>query len=440
MCVSYNIFIFADKTRLEKTKNHNYIIMSRYMKHIWTICLFLYGWTAGAQEVRDSVRVHFRQGYSTFSPAQYNNQSTLDSMLSRMWQYTSDSSLRLSHISIIGGASPEGSIPLNRRLSQRRAKSLRSYLQERLLLPDSLIHSSFVGRDWNGLIKSAATTDSLPYQEETLALLRQIAADTVSGDRKDPLNSLISLHGGIPYRYMYRHLFPELRAVKLLFHYEPTQTVVHDTICQTDTVYIRDTIYIATRQETVPASDAAARRPYYLAIKTNMLYDLLLVPNIGVEVYLGKNWSAGGNWMYAWWKTDRKQRYWRTYGGDLYLRRWLGSKAKAKPLTGHHLGLYGGIVTYDFELGGRGYLGDKWSYHAGIEYGYAHPIARRLNLEFNIGIGYLGGEYKEYLPIDNHYVWQATKRRHWFGPTKAEISLVWLIGRGNINQGKGGKK
>lgn len=361
-------------------------------------------------------------------------------MLSRMWQYTSDSSLRLSHISIIGGASPEGSIPLNKRLSQKRAKSLRTYLQERLLLPDSLIHSSFVGRDWNGLIKSAATADSLPYQEETLAPLRQIAADTVSGDRKDPLNSLISLHGGIPYRYMYRHLFPELRAVKLLFHYEPTQTVVHDTICQTDTVYIRDTIYIATRQETAPASDAAARRPYYLAIKTNMLYDLLLVPNIGVEVYLGKSWSAGGNWMYAWWKTDRKHRYWRTYGGDLYLRRWLGSKAEAKPLTGHHLGLYGGIVTYDFELGGRGYLGDKWSYHAGIEYGYAHPIARRLNLEFNIGIGYLGGEYKEYLPIDDHYVWQATKRRHWFGPTKAEISLVWLIGRGNINQGKGGKK
>ena len=410
------------------------------MKYIWTICLFLYGWTAGAQEVRDSVRVHFRQGYSTFSPAQYNNQSTLDSMLSRMWQYTSDSSLRLSHISIIGGASPEGSIPLNKRLSQKRAKSLRTYLQERLLLPDSLIHSSFVGRDWNGLIKSAATTDSLPYQEETLALLRQIATDTLSKSGKDPLNDLIRLRGGIPYRHMYRHLFPELRAVKVLFHYEPAQTFIHDTIYQTDTVYLHDTIYIAVPQKITQTEEATARRPYYLSIKTNMLYDLLLVPNIGVEVYLGKSWSAGGNWMYAWWKTDRKHRYWRTYGGDLYLRRWLGSKAKAKPLTGHHLGLYGGIVTYDFELGGRGYLGDKWSYHAGIEYGYAHPIARRLNLEFNIGIGYLGGEYKEYLPIDNHYVWQATKRRHWFGPTKAEISLVWLIGRGNINQGKGGKK
>jgi|GEM_PF-6135277 len=44
--------------------------------------------------------------------------------------------------------------------------------------------------------------------------------------------------------------------------------------------------------------------------------------------------------------------------------------------------------------------------------------------------------YKEYLPQDGHYVWQSTKRRHWIGPTKAEISLVWLIGRGNTNNTK----
>ena len=218
--------------------------MSGYTKHIWLLCLFLYGWTAGAQEVKDSVRVHFRQGVSTFSPTQYNNQNALDSILSRMWRYTNDSSLRLHHISIIGGASPEGSIPLNKRLSQRRAKSLRSYLQERLLLPDSLIHSSFVGRDWNELTRLAATTDSLPYREETLAQLRQIATDTLSKSGKDPLNDLIRLRGGIPYRHMYRHLFPELRAVKVLFHYEPAQTFIHDTIYQTDTVYLHDTIYI----------------------------------------------------------------------------------------------------------------------------------------------------------------------------------------------------
>ena len=182
------------------------------------------------------------------------------------------------------------------------------------------------------------------------------------------------------------------------------------------------------------------KKPWYMAIKTNMLYDVALVPNVGVEVYLGKNISVVGNWMYSWWKSDKKSWYWRTYGGDLAVRYWLGQAAQNKPLTGHHLGLYGQILTYDFEVGNRGYLADKWTYGGGLEYGYALPIARRLNIDFTLGVGYLGGEVKEYLPIDGHYVWQLTKQRQWFGPTKLEISLSWLIGRGNINKDKGGKR
>lgn len=92
-------------------------------------------------------------------------------------------------------------------------------------------------------------------------------------------------------------------------------------------------------------------------------------------------------------------------------------------------------------MGGKpgGTLFDQAHFGAGIEYGYSHPIARRLNLDFTIGVGYLGGKCYEYLPIDNHYVWQTTKQRRWFGPTKAEVALVWLIGRGNTNR-KGGKR
>ena len=193
----------------------------------------------------------------------------------------------------------------------------------------------------------------------------------------------------------------------------------------------------------VVVNQAAAEKvekPFYMDIKTNMLYDVALVPNIGAEFYLGKNFSVVGNWMYSWWKSDKVAWYWRTYGGDLGVRYWFGKAAKEKPLTGHHVGLYGQIITYDFELGGRGYLGDKWTYGGGIEYGYSLPVAERLNIDFNLGLGYLGGEYKEYLPIDGHYVWQVTKRRQYLGPTKAEISLVWLIGRGNVNKEKGGKR
>ena len=125
-----------------------------------------------------------------------------------------------------------------------------------------------------------------------------------------------------------------------------------------------------------------------------------------------------------------------------------GKAAQKKPLTGHHLGVYGQIFTYDFEVGGRGYMGgvpggtlwDKMNYIAGLEYGYSLPIRSRLNIDFSIGVGYWGGIYYEYLPMDNCYVWQATKQRHWFGPTKAEISLVWLIGRCNYNKEKGGRR
>ena len=71
---------------------------------------------------------------------------------------------------------------------------------------------------------------------------------------------------------------------------------------------------------------------------------------------------------------------------------------------------------------------DDWSFGGGVAYGYAMPIARRLNLDFSIGLGYFRGDFKEYQPIDEHYVWQRTKRRNWIGPTKAEITLVWHIG------------
>lgn len=94
-------------------------------------------------------------------------------------------------------------------------------------------------------------------------------------------------------------------------------------------------------------------------------------------------------------------------------------------------------VTWAASPGGT--LWDKMNYAVGIEYGYSLPVGRRLNLDFVLGVGYWGGEYQKYDPIDNHYLWKETRQRHWVGPTKAEVSLVWLIGRGNYNE-KGGKR
>ena len=105
-------------------------------------------------------------------------------------------------------------------------------------------------------------------------------------------------------------------------------------------------------------------------------------------------------------------------------------------------------MTYDFEFGGKGWMGgipggtlwDRCNTVAGIEYGYSLPIGRRLNIDFTIGVGYMGGKLVDYVPGNGFYIWQKTRHFNWFGPTKAEISLVWLIGRGNYNAKKGGLK
>lgn len=338
---------------------------------------------------------------------------------------------------IYASSSPEGPAALNQRLAIRRAEKARALLID--LFPQfdpRNIKVESRTNDWSGVILAIRRDSSIVNKNALLKVL----TDPRIKDKTAALRA-------IPEAY------DEIR--NGLLNYMRTATVTIQVIGKKDEfsdIEPRPLIPAVSSVEApaikppvdaplpIPQTVPDIRSPFYMAVKTNMLYDLALVPNIGVEFYLGKNISVAGNWMYAWWKNDRIAWYWRTYGGDLAVRYWFGKEAQKKPLAGHHVGLYGQIITYDFETGGRGYLGDRWSYAGGIEYGYSLPIARRLNIDFNLGVGYLGGEFKEYLPIDGHYVWQATKMRHYIGPTKLEVSLVWLLGWGNENHGKGGKR
>lgn len=408
-----------------------------------------------ASGVCDSVKIYFQQGKIDVLPSFSSNKASLDRISDSLYASRADSIYRLQRILIVGGASPEGSIGLNRWLSEKRAQALFDYLSCYGELPDSLKSMRFLGRDWDGLIRLAENDAELPYRVETLELLRTISREVHSGilTGVDPLQRLKRLRGGIPYAHMYRWLFPELRALSLYLFYEkvlnpaaPPKCVLHQMPELSFPILKIDTIRPLVCIKLFP--QPRSPKPFYMALKTNMLYDLLAMPNIGAEFYLGRNFSAVANWMYAWWHTDRRHRYWRVYGGDIALRWWFGNAARSKPLTGHHIGAYAGVVTYDFEWGGRGYMGgipggtlwDRCNHMFGAEYGYSLPIARRFNIDFSLGLGYLGGEYREYTPIDDCYVWQITKRRRFFGPTKAEISFMWLIGHENWNEKKGDRR
>ncbi|MDE6408760.1 MAG: DUF3575 domain-containing protein [Muribaculaceae bacterium] len=406
--------------------------------------------TLYAVEKTDTIKILFHQGHSEIDPTLRGNSTAL----SRLDSIFSPEGTKLRNIQIIGGASPEGSVHLNNNLSDKRAEKILSLLPCESQEEKPAIELSFVGRDWQSLLECVESDPNVPYKSETITLLKEINAKLSgeNGEREadDFLNSLKELKGGIPYRYLYYNTFPSLRASRVYLSYYALPSYnadIEGPALTIDNPFIDANIIIPRYDmiETLPKK----KRNFYMALKTNMLYDALALPSLSAEFYLGKNFSAVANWTYGWWDTDRTHHYWRAYGGDIAVRWWFGKKALEKPLTGHHIGVYGGIFTYDFEFGGTGYMGGLphetlWNRSlrmAGIEYGYSLPVAKRLNIDFTIGIGYMGGKYIKYIPDNGRYLWQSTHKINWFGPTKAEVSLVWLIGPGNCNLSKkGGEK
>lgn len=407
--------------------------------------------TGSAQSL--STKVWFKQSHSEIDTAFRCNGAHLERMIAAIDSMRrADSVIQITAIRVVGAASPEGSYRFNKELSRRRAESIFRYLSGRLELDESIVERTGLGRDWAGLQILVAKDGDMPDSARVAAVI-STAIEAVDDDdataNDAALQQLRHIDGGKPYRRAYRRDFPDLRYSQIFVDYfsRPAPQVIAPAPELPDTDHLTAVGEVVTVD--YPIADislpAASCSPFYMDLRTNMLYDALALPNIGAEFYLGRGWSVGVNGMYGWWSNSNRHRYWRAYGGEINARRWLGQRAAEKPLSGHHLGLYAGVVTYDFEFGHTGYMGgkpggtllDRCNYYGGIEYGYSLAVGRRLNIDFSIGIGYLGGKYVKYTPCpEGGYLWQSTHRLGWFGPTKAEISLVWLIGCGNQNEKK----
>ena len=416
-------------------------------KHLFILLAFLLpSFALHAENEIDSVKVYFRVSHTEIDPDFHDNGVTLDSIFHKL---STDSRLygptrRLSSVTVTGAASPEGSVQFNRYLSEKRAGAIFDEFRSRGLLTDSLTSFDFLGRDWRGLLSEVENDSMVPYKADVIDLLNKING---SNPPAHPLVELKSLHEGVPYRYLHSELFPDLRFSRLTVEYERLFPHIRIPDLQLDMPDITANGCASLLPLPVALGSVKECRPFYMALKTNMLYDALLLPNIGAEIYVGKNISLTADWMYGWWDRDRTHYYWRAYGGNIGARWWFGNPAHEKPLTGHHLGLFAGVITYDFELGKGGIMGglphgtlwDRCNFISGLEYGYSLPVTRRLNIDFSLAIGYMGGKYLKYEPKYGFYIWQSTHRLRWMGPTKAEISLVWLIGCDNWNRSKGGR-
>ncbi len=169
------------------------------------------------------------------------------------------------------------------------------------------------------------------------------------------------------------------------------------------------------------------------AIKSNLLHDAVLTPDLGVEMSLARRFSVGVEGVWAWWSRHSANRCWRIYGGWAHMDYWFGRQSNERALTGHHVGVYGSLLSYDFEFGNTGWQSPELTYGVGLSYGYSIEIAPRLNLDFSIRVGYSGGDVVKYEPQCGQYVCLSHCFKRYFGPTDIGITLVWFPGKGRRN-------
>ncbi len=169
------------------------------------------------------------------------------------------------------------------------------------------------------------------------------------------------------------------------------------------------------------------------ALKTNLLFDAITAVNLEIEVPIGSRYSVAAEWIFPWWLTDSRQRCFELLCGTVEGRYWLGKqRTEEDQLLGWAVGLYAGCGYYDLEWDGKGRQGEN-VIAGGVSGSYAHLIGEHLRLEYSLGLGMLTTKYRKYEAekCDNEWILLRTERgrTNWFGPTRARISLVWMLTR-----------
>lgn len=171
-----------------------------------------------------------------------------------------------------------------------------------------------------------------------------------------------------------------------------------------------------------------------VAVKTNILYDVLLNANLGMEFGLAPKWTLDVSGDLNMWTLshDRRWKHWLVQPEARY---WFCDR-----FSGHFLGLHvhggqynaGGLknsisfLGSDFsQLSDTRYQG--WFVGAGVAYGYTWILGRHWNFELEIGVGYAYTRYDRFRCAGCGKKIESDEPHHYVGPTKAAVNLVYVF-------------
>ena len=171
-----------------------------------------------------------------------------------------------------------------------------------------------------------------------------------------------------------------------------------------------------------------------VGLKTNLLYDATAIANLGVEVGLAQRWSVDVSGNCNSWNPIEGSR-WKHWLIQPELRFWTCDRFAGHFIAAHAIGgqyNFGGIRN-NITIGKADfsqltdYRFQGWAAGAGLAYGYAWVLSRHLNLEAEIGAGYIYTQYDQFKCVGCGKKIRTGVPFHYFGPTKAAINLVYIF-------------
>lgn len=387
-----------------------------------------------------------------------------------------------SSVMVHAYASPDGPAKANKMLSQRRAESAVVFLED-VLPEDTKVDYVSEGENWEGFRESVEKNYNRPDRDKVLAIL---SSDKSVDEKKKEINKLDPESR----KELVGKTSESLRSVKVTLlppeekpeekkettENKTVESKVTDeeviapiavdttsavaaiagkfaadstaTVAAVDSVAgsqaVDSTVTVAIDSTAIAAVDSLAnqaaadstkqRKPHgtIVALKTNLLYDLVTALNVEVEVPIAKRFSVAVENVFPWWETGNKycfQLWEMGIEGRIWLKGW-DVRGREK-LRGLFAGIYGMSGKYDFQFDRKiNYQGEFWSVGATI--GYSMPLGRKEwgNLEFSISDGYLQSPYRHYYPTGDYSKLlrdrgnQGTLYSYFVYPTKAKVSLV----------------
>ena len=166
-------------------------------------------------------------------------------------------------------------------------------------------------------------------------------------------------------------------------------------------------------------SETKITNDYHLSLRANLLRWATLTPDLGVEWRICPSWGIAVNGSWTSWSWSDKDRRYALWEVAPEVRYYMGEK------KAWYLGAMFKAGQFNYKLSDTGKQGDLMG--GGITAGYQLRLNKALDLDFNLGLGYLNADYEKYEVIDGVRVRRGNETKDWWGPINAGVTLVWKL-------------